>query len=170
MRADVRQFLRATATATATNSMFSACAAERARRTTTKTASVTAKTHASVPSMPVAFATAPVQCTLVDARTSLQEIAIATEMNSMPSECAVERVRQTPTKMAFATALMRALVQSMPAASATARARFMHVDVQESRPVTVIAMGMNWMHLGFAEVPARQMRMRTVSATMWIRA
>jgi hypothetical protein len=120
--------------------------------------------------MPAVFATVRVQCTLVDARTFLRAIAIATETNWMPSECAVERVWQTPTKMAFATALMRASVHSMPAASATARARFMHVDVQESRPVTAIATGMNWMHLGFAEVPARQMRMRTASATTWIRA
>ena len=120
--------------------------------------------------MPVAFATAPVQCTLVDARTSLQEIAIATETNWMPSECAVERVRQMPTKMGFATALMRASVHSMPAASATARARFMHVDVQESRPVTVIAMGMIWMHSGYVEEHARLTWTRTASATTWIRA
>ena len=165
-----RVFLSVIAIAMATNSTLSVCAEERARRTATKTVSVTAKTHASAPSMPVAFATVRAQCTLVDARTFLRAIAIATETNRMPLECAVERVWQMPTKTAFATVKMPASVRLMPAVSATDRVRLMRVDAQEFPQVTAIAMATSSTLWACAEVRARQTWTRMAFATTWILA
>ena len=148
-----RAFLPAIAIAMATNSTLSVCAEERARRTATKTVSVTAKTHASAPSMPVAFATVRAQCTLVDARTFLREIAIATEMNSMRLGCAEGPARLTSMAMVFAIQTRFSDAQTqMPVTSIQPRIR-----------TTVLAS--MWMHSACAEVHARQIPTTTVFAT-----
>ena len=139
MLADVLQFLRAIAIATAMNSMPSVCAEEPARPMRTRTVCATALMRASEHSMPAVFATVRARSMHADARTSLRAIAIATAMNSMPSACAEEPARPMRIRTVCATALMRASEHSMRAVFATALVPFMRVDAPASRQAIAIA-------------------------------
>ena len=99
-RVDVQAFLKAIATAMATNSMPWAFVAAVAQKTLMRMAFVTMSMPVSANSIHAECATVPVRFTNVDVQTFLKAIATATETNWMRLACAVGTALPTPMRMA----------------------------------------------------------------------
>ena len=138
LNADVRTFLLAIATATATKRTPSVSAAAIVPPTPTWMASVTTKTIAWVPWMRAAFATAPARFSSADVRTFPQATAIATATKKMLWATVVALAKRTPMPMASATTPTIVLVNMTIAAFATVMAPHANVKTETKMPTAFV--------------------------------